>query len=335
MTVPFYNLKSENQELTDDFLKAFDHIIHSGIFVIGPELNAFERELAAYLRVNQVLGLKSGTDALEYGLRALGIGPGDEVITSPFTFEATVAAITRIGAQPVFADIDPKTLCLDPDRCTEVISSRSRAIVLVHLFGNCADLDRFVELCHAHKLELIEDAAQALGAEYQGRKLGGFGTAAIFSFYPTKNLGALGNGGALVIDRELKIPNSARLDELQAAVLRIKLSRLDRWTEQRRQIAKRYRQTLSGLVRIVSSAPNSLPNFHQFALLTPHRDRLRQFLQANGIDTRVYYPAPLYPLPVAQMAAKEVLCLPVRPSLTSEEQEFIISKIQDFFQTAL
>ncbi|MEO0022954.1 MAG: DegT/DnrJ/EryC1/StrS family aminotransferase [candidate division WOR-3 bacterium] len=332
-TVSFYTLTAENQEFGPRLHQVLERVLDSGRFVLGNELQAFESELADYLGVPQVTCLKSGTDALYYGLKALGIGPGDEVLTSPFTFSATVEAITRTGATPVFADIEPITLCLDPERCAEQLTARTRAIVLVHLFGNCGDLDRFVRLCRSNNLLLIEDAAQALGAEFQGRKLGSFGDAAIFSFYPTKNLGALGNGGALVLNRPLEVPNSARLDELQAGFLRLKLPHLDDWNARRRELAERYRLALHPWVRFATSHPDSLPNCHQFAILTPDRDRLRQFLSENGIQTMIYYPDPLYPLPVAARVASEILCLPVRHSLTFHEQGLIINKIQEFFRT--
>ncbi|MEO0025350.1 MAG: DegT/DnrJ/EryC1/StrS family aminotransferase [candidate division WOR-3 bacterium] len=331
--VAFYQPALENQEFGPKFHQVLERILVSGRFVCGEELKQLETELADYLGVPQVVCLKSGTDALYYGLKALGIGPGDEVLTSPFTFSATVEAITRTGATPVFADIEPVTLCLDPERCAEQLTSRTRAIVLVHLFGNCGDLDRFVRLCRSNSLLLIEDAAQALGTEFQGRKLGSFGDAAIFSFYPTKNLGALGNGGTLVINRPPDIPNSARLDELQAGFLRLKLPQLDDWNARRRELAERYRLALHPWVRFANSHPDSLPNCHQFAILTPYRDRLRQFLSENGIQTMIYYPEPLYPLPVAARVANEILCLPVRHSLTFEEQGFIINKILEFFRT--
>lgn len=332
-TISFYGLAVENQEFGPKFHQVLERILTLGRFVLGDELKQLETELADYLGVPQVICLKSGTDALYYGLKALGIGPGDEVLTSPFTFFATVEAITRTGARPVFADIEPVTLCLDLERCAEQLTSRTRALVLVHLFGNCSNLDQFVRFCRSNNLLLIEDAAQALGAEFQGQKLGSFGDAAIFSFYPTKNLGALGNGGALVINRPLDIPNSARLDELQAGFLRLKLPHLDDWNARRRELAERYRLALHPWVRSVVSHPDSLPNCHQFAILTPYRDRLRQFLSENGIQTMIYYPEPLQPLPVAQEVAREILCLPVRHSLTFQEQGLIINKILEFFRT--
>jgi dTDP-4-amino-4,6-dideoxygalactose transaminase len=342
MTIRFYDLKSENEEFIQDFQAALKPIVQSGCYVLGPELARFEQSLATWLGVNRVYGTKSGSDALFYGLSALNIGPGDEVITSPFTFPATIEAILRTGATPVLADIDPETLCLSPELCAAAITGRTRALLPVHLFGNCADLNRLTGLAQQHNLLLIEDAAQALGAEYQGKKLGSFGAAAAFSFYPTKNLGALGNGGALVIDRPVEIPNSARLDELQAAFLNIKLPHLDRNLNRRREIAEAYRTALGTRVRVVSSASGSLASYHQFAILVPERDRFRQHLADAGIQTMVYYPEPIHHqarfarrfgrihLPVAERVAREIVCLPIRQNLTREEIQFIISKVLEF-----
>lgn len=342
--IPFYDLRSENIEFKPEFEKALSRIIESGRFVLGDELKKFEQALALYLGVPQVIGLKSGTDALFYGMKALGIGSGDEVITTPFTFPATVEAILRTGAVPVLADIEPETLCLSPSAVEEKISLRTKAIVLVHLFGNCPALDRFITICQQKGIFLVEDAAQALGSTYQERKLGSFGTVATFSFYPTKNLGALGNGGAIAsVALPISCPTSARLDELQAAFLLLKLNHLEKWLARRRQLAHRYTTALNQYVRIVQSVPDSTVNYHQFALLTPQRNKLRNFLFANGIETMVYYPKPIHlqpgfvslfnnqSFPVAEKASDEIVCLPIRHNLTDAEQDVIINKIIEFF----
>ncbi len=344
-SIPFYDLVSENQVFAFELHQALDRIIASGRFVLGQEVAELENGLADYLGVKEVVGVKSGTDALYFGMRALGIGAGDEVITTPFTFPATVEAILRTGARPVLADVDPMTLCLSPERCQEVITPRTRAIVLVHLFGNCADMERFVALCQEHNLTLIEDAAQAIGAEYRGRRLGSFGAVAGFSFYPTKNLGAIGNAGAVATNGVKVIPSpSARMDEIQAAVLWLKLRRLAEWRARREYLANRYIQALGGLVRIVQGADGCLGNFHQFAIRIPERDRLREFLAGYGVETRVYYEVPVHRLPEfaglfagarfpeAERASAEVLCLPIRQNLTDAEQEVIINLVIDFFR---
>jgi len=344
MSIPFYDIRQENLAFAPEFYAAFEEILKSGRFVLGNQLTCFEKELADYLNVNQVIGLKSGTDALYFGLRTLGIKKGDEVITTPFTFPATVEAILHTGAKPVLADIEPETLCLNPEGCKAAITKKTRAILLVHLFGNCADLNQFIHLCDKHNLFLIEDAAQAIGAEYRGKKLGSFGTCATFSFYPTKNLGAIGNGGALV-GKKLCIdcPNSSRLDELQAAFLRIKLAHLEQWLNRRRQIALRYESALNQFVKIVKSARESKSNHHQFAIRTPLRDQLRKFLSQHGIETMVYYPRPVHlqpgfaahfnacQLPEAERASAEVLCLPNRQNLTDSEIQVIINMVAKFF----
>jgi dTDP-4-amino-4,6-dideoxygalactose transaminase len=347
MKIQFYDLGAENQNLAPEFRTAFERILASGRFVLGPELAAFEQALADYLKVQQAIGLKSGTDALYFALRALGIGNGDQVITTPFTFPATIEAILRTGAQPVLVDIESQTLGLNPELLPAAITPRTRAILLVHLFGNCTDLQQFLTIARNYHLHLIEDAAQAIGSEYQGKKLGSFGSTAAISFYPTKNLGALGNGGALLLNPEInsehnvltEIPTSARLDELQAAFLAIKLRHLDQNLNRRREIATLYRTALGPFVRIAGSAPGSLPNYHQFAILVSDRDRLRAGLGSRGIETMVYYPEPIHhqqrfaylfnygQLPVAEQTAREILCLPIRQNLTEPEIQFIINNI--------
>ncbi|MGQ9707722.1 MAG: DegT/DnrJ/EryC1/StrS family aminotransferase [bacterium] len=343
-SIPFYDPKSENLEFSAEFQEALGRVLMSGRFVLGPELAQLEQELAEYLGVNQVIGVKSGTDALFLGLRALGIGKGDEIITTPFTFPATIEAIRRTGARPVLVDIEPDTLCLSPELCINAITAKTKAILLVHLFGNCADINRFLQICEKNNLLLIEDAAQAIGSTYHSRKLGSFGAVSAFSFYPTKNLGALGNGGALVGQNlQVDCPNSARLDELQAAFLRTKLRHLDRWLTRRRIIAQCYESNLGRYVRIIRSAPNSMANLHQFAIRTGNRDRLRCHLASKNIQTMVYYPEPIHhrpefvgwfdscSLPEAERASAEVLCLPIRQNLTDAEQQAIINSIVEFF----
>ncbi len=339
MPVSFYDVRGENRAFLEEFRQAFERILGSGRFVLGQEIKELERELSDYLGFGPLVCVKSGTDALYFGMKALGIGPGDEVITPSFTFPGTITAILRTGAQPVLSDIDPDTLCLSFESCQSLLTAKTKAVLLVHLFGNCANIDRFINLCQKQNLILIEDAAQAIGSEYRGRKLGGFGAISTFSFYPTKNLGALGNGGAVFArDTPINCETSARLDEFQAAFLRVKLRQLDFWLARRRQLAERYRSALSPLVKIVQSAPGSLPNFHQFALLTRHRDALRSFLASKGIETMIYYPQPTTAgsqqprAEEAERASQEILCLPIRHNLTDAEQEFIINTILDFFK---
>lgn len=330
--------------------------------MFGPELAVFERDLARLVGAERAFGVKSGTDAIILGLEALGVGPGDEVITTPFTYFATIEAIVRAGATPVLADIDPATLCLDLDACAAAITPRTRAIILVHLFGHCGDLDGFVELCNARDLRLVEDAAQALGATWHGRPLGSLGSVATFSFYPTKNLAALGDGGAVVTShaaaatrieqlrrhgcddagRHVSWGWNSRLDEIQAAFLSRALAGLADDTARRREIARRYNEALAGLVTLVGGRPGCESCHHQYAILLPDRDRLRAYLAENGVETGCYYPTPVHCEPVlagqalsfpnAERASREVLNLPIRASLTGAEQARVTGLIDAFLR---
>jgi dTDP-4-amino-4,6-dideoxygalactose transaminase len=333
--------------------------------VLGPEVEAFEQEFARFLGAGHAVALNSGTDALVLGLAALGIGPGDEVITSPFTFFATAEAIVRVGAAPVFVDIEPGTLCLSPAACAAAITPRTKAVVVVHVFGHCGDLDALLDVCRTHNLILVEDACQAVGASWRGRMLGTVGSFGAFSFYPTKNLAALGDGGTIVTGdgtlaervRALRHHGrngsgthaatgwNSRLDELQAAFLRRKLKSLQSDTARRRQLARRYSDELGPLVTVVTGREGCDSCWHQFAIRTPRRDALRQHLSAASIETGDYYPRPLYeepalatfrpaaPLPEVERACREVLTLPIRPGLTGAAQEEVITAILNFAGT--
>uniref|UniRef100_A0A7C4CBX5 DegT/DnrJ/EryC1/StrS family aminotransferase n=1 Tax=candidate division WOR-3 bacterium TaxID=2052148 RepID=A0A7C4CBX5_UNCW3 len=341
--------------------EALRRVISSGQFVLGPELEAFEQEFARFLGVAHAVGTNSGTDALVLTLEALGIGRGDEVVTTPFSFFATAEAVMRTGAVPVFADIEPETLCLAPDAVEPAVTPRTRAVVLVHIFGHCTDIDRIQAVCRRHNLLLIEDACQAVGATWQGRRLGTFGIASCFSFYPTKNLACLGDGGAIATGdgrlaqrlRELRVHGrgssgyvrpgyNSRLDELQAAFLRHCLPELEAANSRRQALAVRYDVELPRQLRRVRGAAGCSSSYHQYAVLTPDRDRLREHLAERGVETGVYYATPLHrepalagrvkqSLPQAEVACREVLSLPIRPSLTDEEQTYIISSVAEFF----
>jgi dTDP-4-amino-4,6-dideoxygalactose transaminase len=326
---------------------AIQKVLRSGSFILGPEEQAFEREAADYLGARHAVGLNSGTDALVIALRALGLGPGDEVITTPFTFFATVEAISQVGATPVLADIEADSFNLDPDSVLRAITPRTRAILPVHLFGRPCDLDRLGALARTHGLHLVEDCAQAFGAGWKGRKAGGFGAFGCFSFFPTKNLGACGDAGMLTTDDDaladrarmlrahgsrVKYHNEAvgcnsRLDELQAAMLRIKLPHLDRWNAQRRAVAASYRDALAGLAGLVLPELVDGHVFHQFTVRVQdgRRDQVQAALAEAGIQTMVYYPVLVHRMqlylethaatrcPVAEQAAAEVLSLPIWP----------------------
>ncbi|MEO0078191.1 MAG: DegT/DnrJ/EryC1/StrS family aminotransferase [candidate division WOR-3 bacterium] len=381
--IPLYDVPTETAWYATRLRQAFERVLAGGRFVAGPETAAFEQDLARYVGTRHAIGVQSGTDALVLALKALGIGSGDEVITTAFTFFATAEAIVLTGAKPVFADIEPTTLCLSPRTCERVVTSRTRAVLLVHLFGHCADLDQFRELCAKRRLAMVEDAAQTIGATWQGRRLGSIGEVGTFSFYPTKNLSALGNAGAVVTrseeiadnlrslqnhgirdeiksqesragnqdgrnpsPRHVQVGWNSRIDELQAAFLRVKLTGLENENERRRQIAARYDAELPRELRRIQGAPGCVSNYHQYAVRTEKRDELRAYLAEHGIGTGDYYRVPVYQEPAfakedvncpsvvlseTETACREVLTLPVRPSLTDEEQTAVIEAVRRFF----
>lgn len=356
--VPILDLTRYDQALKGDIAKAVAEVFASGRFVLGPANDAFEKALAALLGVRHVVGVSSGTDALLVALMALGIGPGDEVVTSAFTFFASAGVVARLGATPVFVDIDPATYNLDPKKLPAAITPRTKAIQPVDLYGQCADMDPIRETALRHGVPILEDACQAVGASYQGKPAGTLGTLGAFSFYPTKNLGAAGDAGAVVTDddelaervRLLRVHGGAkqyhhdrvggnfRMDALQAAVLSAKLPRLAGWNERRRAIAARYGELFAGAARegrigLPVEAPGSRHVFHQYVVRVADRDAVKERLAARGIASAVFYPVPLNeqncfkPLgqqgrcPEASRAAREVLALPVFPELADAEVE--------------
>ena len=361
--IPLYDTVKENRQFAADFHAALDRVLASGRFALGNELGTFESALAQYCGTDHAVGLKSGTDALILTMKALGIGAGDEVITTPFTFFASVEAIMQVGAKPVFADIEPETLCLSPDACAAAITPATKALLLVHVFGHCANIECFQSLCEDNNVRLIEDAAQSIGSTWNGRPLGSFGTAGTFSFYPTKNLSALGDAGAVVtsdekladmlrqlrshgrdaLGRHACLGYNSHMDELQAAFLHVKLGRLDAELARRRELAARYDAGLSPEAGRVHGADGCVSNCHQYAIRTDRRDALRQFLGEQGIGTGDYYPVPAYrepaaalagavtPMPETERACKEVLTLPIRPSLTDEQQKSVVEAVRRFF----
>jgi dTDP-4-amino-4,6-dideoxygalactose transaminase len=349
--IPFLDLTRQHAALRTELMAAAARVLDSARFILGPEGEALERALAAQAGVAHAIGVASGTDALRLALTALGVGPGDEVITTAFSFVASASTIVMAGATPVFVDIDPDTYALDVDGVARAITPRTRAIVPVHLYGHAAAMDRLGELARARGLAVIEDAAQAIGATYAGRPVGGWGDAACFSFYPTKNLGGCGDGGMILTHRDdvavrlrrlrhhgdggryrhLELGYSSRLDELHAALLRVKLGRLADWTAARRRIAARYREGLAGL-------PLTLPIereparhvYHLYTIRHRQRDALAKALAELGVGTAVHYPisVPGQPMfghvterlwPEASRAAREVLSLPCYAELTDDE----------------
>lgn len=359
-SLPVLDLGPEWAEVGPDLEAAFRRVATSGNFILGPEVEAFEREVAAFLGVRHAIGVNSGTDALVIALRALGVGPGDEVVTSTFTFYATVESVSAVGATPVLVDIDPETYNLRPDLVEEALTPRTRAIIPVHLFGHAADLDALSEIGRRRGIPLIEDVAQAFGGTWRGRKLGTFGQAAAFSFFPSKNLGCLGDGGLVAtsddrvadLARMLRshgsrrkyeneaIGYNSRLDALQAAFLRAKLPHVDAWNAGRRAAAARYGTLLRGLgsVALPVERPGAGHVFHQYTIrVRADREAFREGLAARGVGTMVYYPRAVHELPVyaggrrslpeAEAAAREVLSLPIWPRIEPAQQERVAAAI--------
>lgn len=357
ITTPFLDLTRQHAALRDELLAALARVVDSARFVLGPEGEALEREVAARCGVRHAVGVGSGTDALRLTLAALGVGPGDEVVTPALSFVASASTVLMAGATPVFADVEPDTLTLDPGAAERALSPRTRAIVAVHLYGHPAAVDRLAALARGRGLALIEDGAQALGAAGAGRPVGGWGDAACLSFYPTKTLGACGDGGMVVTDRDdvaaavrrlrhhgdrgrydhAELGLASRLDELQAAVLRVKLRHLDAWIEARRRQAARYRERLAGLpLGLPAERPGARHAYSLYTVRHPRRDALAGRLAAQGVGTAVHYPRPLPSQPVfaarrgggpgwpeAERAAREVLSLPCYPELRDDEAEAV------------
>jgi dTDP-4-amino-4,6-dideoxygalactose transaminase len=361
MKVPVLDLKAEYAGLREEILPALDRVCRNAAFVQGEEVEAFEREFAAYCGTRHCIALSSGTAALHLGLLALDVQPGDEVITSPNTFLATAEAITYCGARPVFVDIDPATANLDPKLLERAISQRTRAIMPVHLYGRTADMDAIRSIATGRKIRILEDAAQAHGARYRGRRAGSLADAAAFSFYPTKNLGAYGEGGALTTNDD-QIANFARaarshgqtaryehefvgynyrMHGFQGAVLRIKLRHLDAWTARRQEIAREYRRLLAGgRLEIPVDDPRDECVYHQFVIYVKNRTAVIAQLAAREIETAVHYPRPVhlqpaysslgYPpgtLPMAERACEHVLSLPIFPGITPEQMSYVAGSV--------
>jgi len=365
MHVPIVDLRAQYHALRGEIDKAIACVLESGRFILGENVQRLEEEVAVYCGARFGIGVASGTDALELSLAALGIRAGDEVITTPFTFGATTEVIVRLGAKPVYVDIDPETYHIDVTAIERVITPRTRAILPVDLFGQMTDREALWRIAREHSLYLINDSAQAIGAQQNGEAVASRGHATAISFYPTKNLGAFGDGGiVLTNDEEIarhlrqlrvhgaergayfyKVPGyCSRLDEIQAAVLRVKLRYLDIWNERRRHNARRYMELLQGTrASLPRTAPGNLHTYHQFTIRHPQRDALQQYLKEHGIATAVYYPLPLHlqeayrclgyrrgDFPHAERAAEEVLSLPVHPELREEQVEYVAKMVRRF-----
>jgi len=364
MQVPLIDLVRHHEPLFAELETAASRVIRSGRYIFGQEVEKFEQKLAEYLGVKHAIGVGNGTDALRLALEALKIGPGDEVITTPFTFVATAEVIALAGAKPVFVDVEDETLNIDPNKIEAAVTERTKAIMPVHLYGQAADMDAIMEISEKHGLAVIEDTAQGIGASWKDKKLGTIGTIGTLSFFPTKNLSALGDGGAVMTNddelahilRTLRVHGAegkyyhvrlgfnSRLDAIQAAFLNVKIDHIDEWNEKRRSIAKRYNEGLSDVVRTPVERPENYHIFHQYTIRTDRRDELREYLKENGIATAIHYPRPLHlqpafaylgykegDFPVAERAAKEVLSLPVFPEMRDDEIDYVIQTIRRFF----
>jgi dTDP-4-amino-4,6-dideoxygalactose transaminase len=362
--IPFVDLKAQYRSIKDEIDEAIAHVLDSTQFILGEQVSAFESEFAEYCGTAHALGVNNGTSALHLALLAAGVGPGDEVITVSYTFVATVAAIRYCGATPVFVDIDPRSCTLDPALLEGAITPRTKAIMPVHLYGQCADMDTILDIARRHDLIVIEDAAQAHGAFYKNARAGSLGHLSCFSFYPGKNLGAYGEGGAVLTNRadyleKMKVLRDQgqsrryhhdvlgynyRLEGIQGAVLRVKLRYLDGWNAARREHANAYRGLLKETdVRLLEEMSWGVPVYHIFPLFTPHRDALQEHLQAAGVSTGIHYPIPAHlqlahsdlgyktgDLPHTEAASLETLSLPMYAELTLDEVATVAGAIKRF-----
>jgi dTDP-4-amino-4,6-dideoxygalactose transaminase len=367
MDVPLCDLTQQYLALKDEIDAAMQGVAAEGKYILGPNVAALEQEIAAYCECRCAVAVNSGTDALHLALRSLEIGPGDEVITTPFTFIATSEAIRMVGARPVFVDIDPRTYNLDPAAVELAVTRRTKAVLPVHLFGQPCDMDPLLKLAEAHGLAIVEDCAQSIGATYRGRKTGSFGAAGCLSFFPSKNLGCFGDGGLVscnddTLARRLRslrnhgsetrhqhdeIGYNSRLDELQAVVLRIKLDYIEEYNVQRRRVARRYRECLADCpVQCPVEDGRGEHVYHQFTLLCDHRERLAEALAQAGVASAIYYPTPLHrqealqsrarhgALPVCESVARRCLSLPIYPELRDEQVEYIAGVIRSVADVA-
>jgi len=367
MNVPFLNLAAQHAAIGKEVSQAVEKVLTGGHYVLGPNVAEFEKEVAAFTQTRFGIGVNSGSDALTLALRALEIGPGDEVITSPFTYIAPAESIHQVGAKIVFADIEKRTFCLDPDDVARKISPRTKAIIPIHLFGQAASLAEIRALSEAQGIAIVEDCAQAIGAKYHDQSVGSIGRMGCFSFYPTKNLGADGDGGMVVTNDEalakklrmLRVHGiekryyhdlhgfNSRLDEIQAAILRVKLPHLNQWNSRRAEIAARYSEAFAKLpLQLPVTAPGNTHIYHVYAVLTEERDALQKFLGERGVPTIIYYPQPLHlqkvyedlgfrrgDFPVAETVSEKILPMPMYPELTDAQVDYVCEVVAGFFES--
>jgi len=368
MNIPLLDLKIQYQSIKSEIKQALDKVLESQHFILNEHVDTLEKKIAHYCDCDYAIGVSSGSDALLVSLMAIGIQPGDEVITVPYTFFATAGSIARLGAKPVFVDIELETFNIDTNQIEEKITSRTKAIIPVHLFGQCCEMQAIIDIARKYNLKIIEDAAQAIGAEYKHKKTGSLGDIGCFSFFPSKNLGGYGEGGMVVtkvkpIYEKIKmlrvhgasskyyhrfVGGNFRLDELQAAILLVKFKYLDIWNKKRQQCAKRYYQLFSEARLLDFVVPSKIKQsnhvFHQYVIRAQKRDQLLKYLKAQDIGCATYYPLPLHlqecfaflgykrgDFPQAEQASKETLALPMYPELTIKQQEYIVRKIREFY----
>ncbi len=365
MKIPFLDLKRQYRTIKEEIDSAIREVVESGRYIGGDKVSSFEEHIADYIGVKYAIGVSSGTDALLASLMALDVGPGDEVITSPFTFIATAEVVSFLGAKPVFVDIDEKSFNIDPDKIEDKITDKTKAIVPVHLFGQMADMDRIMEIARRHGIAVVEDAAQAIGATYKAKMACSIGDIGCLSFFPSKNLGAFGDGGMVCTNDESisrkvrmirehgsekkyyhkRIGFNGRLDSIQAAILDVKLHYLDRWAESRINNAEFYNERLSGYVKTPSVTVEGKHVYNQYSVLTDKRDELVDFLNSRGVPTAVYYPVPLHlqevfrpygykegDFPVSERISRSILSLPIFPELYQEEKEYIVETVAGFYK---
>ena len=372
IVVPMLDLKAQHKKIAAEVEAAVKSVLESQQFILGPEVRELESEIAGYCESSFAIGCASGSDALLLALMACGVGEGDEVITSPFTFFATAGSVARLGATPVFVDIEPSSFNLDEDRLESAMTQRTKAIMPVHLFGQCADMDKINNVAKRYGVAVIEDAAQAIGARDRGKSAGSLGLIGAFSFYPSKNLGGAGDGGMLttndpaVADRlrrlrahgakhkyfHEEVGINSRLDSLQAAILRVKLRHLDEWADARRSNARRYEELFlesgilqSGLVILPAVRQDTFHVYNQFVIRAQDRDRLKQYLSEEGIGTEVYYPLSLHmqecfkylgyeavDFPESERASREALAIPIYPELEGSAQRYVVERIAAFYR---
>jgi len=365
MKIPLVDLKRQYLSIKKEIDEKIKEVIESTRFILGPNVEAFEKEFANYCGVKHAVGVSSGTDALVLSLKTLGIGSGDEVISVPNTFTSTIDSIYHHNAKPVLVDIDQETYNIDPSKIEEKITNKTKAILLVHLYGQPCDMDPILEIAKEHDLIVIEDACQAHGAEYKGKKTGSFGDVTCFSFYPSKNIGAYGDGGIVVTNNEEIVKKirmfrnygqkikyhhtligfNFRLDEIQAAVLRVKLKYLDEWIEKRRENARKYNELLKNISEVTTPFEKKSRKhvYYVYVVRCQNRDELIKHLGIKGISTGIHYPVPIHlqesykflglkrgSFPITEKCSDEILSLPMFPELTEEEIEYVVENIKEF-----